>query len=216
MAKKPPSEIPPSENPPMYCSESGCSEDVYGKGLCEKHYLAKFKAKGRKPEPSPPVSASTILGSLPGKKVERKDVETMVLVTMQFLAATVDESFDAAELIHDKDGKVVAVVIRPHIEKAVDQMMPWFEIYGPQFVKLFPWFGLAGGIITLSMPAIDPVTEIIAGVRTPRCFRKGKDPYTAAYHEAMRRKAAGGVQTEEKKPPVTIVHEQPNADDNLG
>lgn len=187
-------EVPPTDSD--RCSE--CGANTYAKGLCREHFAVKYPPlkgkKGGKRIIAMPgggtLPAKAEAPSAPSRKIERVEVESMVVVTAQFLSITLDESFSPGEI---KNGS--APIIYPHVQSSIDQMMPWMEIYGGEFLKALPWFGLIGGVVTLAIPAFDPMMEMIAGVRKPRIFRKPKvdesgkmldpDVYTEKYKSAM-------------------------------
>lgn len=119
----------------------------------------------------------------PEVEVTREIVVNAVVCVFQGLATFVDESFG----VLDKDLKLL-----PHADEAVTQMMPWMKIYGAPLARTVPWVGLVTGLQMLSMRAIDPVAEIIAGVRKPRCVRNGPDDiYTDRWKAAQQRRGAG-------------------------
>jgi hypothetical protein len=140
------------------------------------------KRKKREPEPEP--------APLPQKiEVTREAVTSVVVVSMSFLATTVDESFTVLDEKHKP---------LPHVEEAITNMMPWMALYGDWLIKAIPWFGLGAGIMALAAPAVDPVTEIIAGVRKPRISRTSKDDiYTDRYRAHLEKMKA--KQEEENK-----------------
>lgn len=209
--KKPPADIPPtslaSENQ-QYCTETGCYREAYAQGKCQSHFIAVKKgpraASIHAGAGSPPVTTIPPVG----KKMTRLEVETIIIPTMVLLSVMVDEAYEPGDIIVDKEGNK-SVKIKPHVEQAITEMTPWFEIYGASFAKAAPWFGLIAGCTTLAMPAIDPTLEIVAGVRKPRCMRKHpSDVYTEAYTQAMHnRQQKNQDAAANKTVPASVVNE---------
>jgi hypothetical protein len=149
------------------CSVCGKSP-TYARGLCREDFLAKSKTaqatikRGRGRPAKEPAKEEII------ERITREQIQSMLVVTCQFLAVTLDESFAAATI----DEKTGTLKVLPHVESATVQMEPWFAMYGQEFVKALPWFGLVGGLITIVQPGFEPLAQIIAGARKPRIFRK--------------------------------------------
>src|SRR5216683_2458448 len=118
------------------------------------------RRKTRPTEQTPPTQPPP-----PKEEITRDMVQSAVIVSMGFLGTFVDESFMPV----DKQAKPL-----PHVDSAIISMMPWF--------------GLGSAVIALAAPAFDPICEIIAGVRKPRCIRKGPDDiYTEEFKAAKAR-----------------------------
>lgn len=162
--KKPTLEVSPTGSDT--CSVEGCQNPVFSKGMCNSHYQKKRRSAQQETPSAPPPTP-----------IDRNMVESAVIVTMGMLATFVDESFAVLDSNTHKPF--------PHVDKAIDDMMPWMRVYGGFIVKMFPWIGLGSGLIALSAPALDPALEIVAGIRKPRCMRKSPDDvYTDAYKRA--------------------------------
>ncbi len=132
------------------------------------------RRKTRPTEQTPPTQPPP-----PKEEITRDMVQSAVIVSMGFLGTFVDESFMPV----DKQAKPL-----PHVDSAINDMMPWMRIHGGILIRMMPWFGLGSAVIALAAPAFDPICEIIAGVRKPRCIRKGPDDiYTEEFKAAKAR-----------------------------
>jgi hypothetical protein len=161
-----PFEVPPSGEP---IPERGDDYPYPRRKRRRKKTVFLDDVEPKPEQPSP--SASPV--------VTVKELEAVIIASMSLAATLLDESFT----VLDKNGKPL-----PHVEVAAAQMLPWAEIYGAVFVKAFPWCGLIAGLAMLISPAIDPLTEIIAGARKPRIMRKDEnDIYTEKYKRAKDR-----------------------------
>lgn len=184
---KPPLEVPPTNNEER-CKTEGCPNPVFSKGLCSSHYH-----KTRRAAQGAPQAPAT-----PRPEITREMVMSATVVTMGMLGTFVDESFMP---IDDKAKPL------PHVEQAVNDMMPWMQVYGGALLKMLPWFGLGSAMITLAAPAFDPMCEVIAGVRKPRFARKGPgDIYTDAWKNHVAKQNANA-----KPPPQSNGAEKPAA-----
>lgn len=172
-------EVPPTGDDEK-CQK--CGKEVYQRFLCRDHFLETYSAaKGRnKPRISNAASGKEATGKPDSGKpvkllsgITKKDVETMIVVSMSFLAGTVDDSFNVMQA----DG----ITPQERVSLAADQMMPWIEIHGHVLIAALPWLGLAGGMMLLAQPAFDPCIEIVSGMRKPKIMRNGPDDlYTPA------------------------------------
>jgi hypothetical protein len=100
---------------------------------------------------------------------------------MGLLASVVDESFSPV----DSKGNTL-----PHVAEACKHMAPVVEKHAAFLAKAVPYFAFGYGCMLLVSPTYEPVTEIIAGVRKPRIFRKDPaDIYTEEYKAAENARA---------------------------
>lgn len=206
--------MPPSDNPPKYCTVQGCLNEAWSGSFCQKHW-ADTKA-GKKPSSPRARVTSDSSTKVPTpepttRKITRAEVEAFIIPGLVFLGTFVDEAWEPGTVVDGPQGR--AVIMKPHVQQAITQMTPWFEIYGSSFARYAPWFGLASGCVSLAMPAMEPTLEIIAGVRKPRISRRdSSDIYTDEFLRAkaeMQKKAAQKrddvAPASKQTVPVTIV-----------
>lgn len=213
----PRTELPPSDNPPKYCTEKGCLEEAFSNGKCQKHWAAEKKGTAPKGTRTR-VEAAAPVPQRKSREQLRTETECLVIPVMAFLGTFLDESYEPAIILDTPQGKVAQ--IKPHINNAIEQMLPWMEIYGSSFARAMPWIGLIGGCTTLVMPALEPTIEIIAGVRKPRVMRSRPDDiYTDEY---IRAKNRATQKKEDNVPPsntaasrqvVTVIPKEENKSD---
>jgi hypothetical protein len=176
--------VPPPDEPVLEVPPS------FTNGPAAPLYEGKPKKRGRRKvaevqaeAPSQPVS----------KSVNQHEWKMAVVVGMSFLSKFVDESFNPL----DANGNP-----QPRINEACNEMYPLVERYSGWMIGAMPYIAFVSGCITLVAPAIDPVTEIIAGVRKPRFARNHPgDVYTEEYIAAVKRhNAKQAAQQNEQSP----------------